>query len=75
MATPEGQVLQAALHETCKDMSLAHCPHLSSDDTRATPHLITRDKLFTDGRPVTQAAPSDPNFLHQWELDMAARKA
>ncbi len=70
LATPEGQVLQAALHASCKDMAREFCPHLSSDATRATPRLITRDRLCTDGRPVTEAAPSDPNFLHQWELEM-----
>lgn len=74
MATLEGMVLQAALHGTCKDMSLKFCPHLSSDATRAAPHLITRDQLRTDGQPVTHAPPSDPNFLHQWELDLAGRK-
>lgn len=70
MATPEGQVLQAALHEPCVDMAQGFCPHLSSDATRATPHLITRDQLFTDGRPIAHAPPSEPHFLHQWELEL-----
>ncbi|MGC5263922.1 hypothetical protein ACPXCO_23175 [Streptomyces cyaneofuscatus] len=69
LASPEGQVLQAALHETCKDMALEYCPHLSSGTTRTTPRLIARSQLITDGRPVAQAAPSEPDFLHQWELE------
>lgn len=70
LATPEAYVLQAALHESCKDTAREFCPHLSSDATRATPRLIRRAQLFTDGRPITEGAPSDPDFLHQWELEM-----
>jgi hypothetical protein len=71
LVTPEGMVLQAALHEECKDLALEFCRHLSSSRTRAVPLLVTRGQLTTDGRPLTDAPPSDPYFLHQWELDPA----
>ncbi|MET8816538.1 hypothetical protein ABZW47_31635 [Streptomyces sp. NPDC004549] len=75
LATPEGQVLQAALHEACRDQALKSCPHLSGATTRATPHLTTRDRLTTDGQPLDRAAPSDPDFLHQWWLKATEQDA
>ncbi|MFB8310317.1 hypothetical protein ACFC5T_17345 [Streptomyces sp. NPDC055961] len=68
LATPEGQVLQAALHAKCKDLALEFCPHLSSGDTRAVPMLVSRDELLADGHPLRDAAPSDPFFLQQWQV-------
>ncbi|MFF2228320.1 hypothetical protein ACFVV7_33940 [Streptomyces globisporus] len=68
LATPEGQVLQAALHKKCKDLALEFCPHLSSADTRAVPMLVSRDALSADGHPLRDAGPSDPLYLQQWEV-------
>ncbi|MCY0927895.1 hypothetical protein OTB20_17070 [Streptomyces sp. H27-H1] len=71
LATPSGAVLQAALHESCKELALRFCSHLSSDSTKATAHLVTRDQLTADGLPLPEAVPSDPDFLQQWELAAA----
>lgn len=68
LATPDGMVLQAALHEACKDLALQFCPHLSGRGTRARAYAVTRDQLVADGRLLPQAAPSSPYFLQQWEL-------
>ncbi|WP_432137115.1 hypothetical protein [Streptomyces sp. bgisy154] len=68
LATPAGVVLQAALHQECRDLARAACPHLSGPATRSSAHLVTRAQLTSDGRPLLQAQPSDPYFLQQWEL-------
>lgn len=68
LATPEGAVLQAAVHEPCMHLALKFCPHLTSGVTRAAGHLVTREQLAADGRSLSQAMPSDPHFLQQWEL-------
>ncbi|MFE0774335.1 hypothetical protein [Streptomyces sp. NPDC058861] len=68
LATPEGAVLQAALHEACMHLALKFCPHLASEATRAAGRLVTREQLAADGRSLSQATPSDPHFLQQWEL-------
>ncbi|MCG7523978.1 hypothetical protein MHW47_05920 [Streptomyces sp. OfavH-34-F] len=68
LATPAGVVLQAALHQECRDLARVACPHLSGQATRSSAHLVTRAQLASDGRPLLQAQPSDPYFLQQWEL-------
>ncbi|GLF98204.1 hypothetical protein [Streptomyces yaizuensis] len=73
LAAPDGMVLQAALHETCKDLALGFCPYLSGGAAGAVPLLVTRDELSTDGLPLSHAAPSAPYFLHQWKLTDAAQ--
>lgn len=72
LAAPSGAVLQAALHQECLDLAQKFCPHLSGGATRATARQITRGQLTAGGRPLPQAAPSDPDFLlQQWELTAA----
>ncbi|MFJ4679242.1 hypothetical protein [Kitasatospora sp. NPDC088783] len=68
LATPDGTVLQAALHQECVDLARAVCPHLSGPATRSHAHLVTRAELVSDGRPLPEAQPSDPHFLQQWTL-------
>ncbi|WP_250305229.1 hypothetical protein [Streptomyces sp. A 4/2] len=68
LATPSGVVLQAALHQVCRDLARASCPHLSGPATRSSAYLVTRAELTCDGRPLLQAPPSDPYLLQQWEL-------
>ncbi|MFJ5068360.1 hypothetical protein ACIQC7_18395 [Kitasatospora sp. NPDC088556] len=68
LATPAGVVLQAALHQECRDLARAACPHLSGPATRSSAHLVTRAQLTSDGRPLLHAPPSDPYFLQQWTL-------
>ena len=68
LATPDGTVLQAALHQDCVHLALRSCPHLSGGASRATPRLSTRAQLTAGGRPLDQAPPSEPDFLHQWHL-------
>ncbi|WP_230211238.1 hypothetical protein [Streptomyces kaniharaensis] len=72
LATPFGVVLQAALHQVCRDLARASCPHLSGPATRSSAYLVTRAQLTSDGRRLLQALPSDPYFLQQWELDANA---
>ncbi|SFL68338.1 hypothetical protein SAMN05192584_12437 [Streptomyces pini] len=67
LVTPDGDVIQAALHHDCLTSALEYCPHLTSGASQATPRHITRDQLTTDGQPLNQSAPSDPHFLHQWQ--------
>ncbi|WP_203632485.1 hypothetical protein [Streptomyces halstedii] len=68
LATPFGVVLQAALHQGCRDLARVSCPHLSGPATYSSAYLVTRAQLTSDGRPLHQASPSDPYFLQQWEL-------
>lgn len=68
LATPEGLVLQAALHEECMRLALRCCPHLSSGVTRSAPCQVSRQDLVADGRPLLQAPAADLDFLQQWEL-------
>ncbi|MFD3662894.1 hypothetical protein ACFWVF_20225 [Streptomyces sp. NPDC058659] len=68
LATPSGVVLQAALHQVCRDLARASCPHLSGPATRSSAYLVTRAQLTSDGRRLHQTPPSDPYFLQQWEL-------
>lgn len=68
LATPSGVVLQAALHQECRDLAQASCPHLSGTATRSSACLVTRAQLTSDGRSLSQAPPSDPYFLQQWVL-------
>ncbi|MEW1548391.1 hypothetical protein [Streptomyces tsukubensis] len=68
LATPSGVVLQAALHQACRDVAQTSCPHLSGPATRSSAYLVTRHQLTSGGRPLLQAPPSDPLFLQEWEL-------
>ncbi|MEU5423496.1 hypothetical protein [Streptomyces sp. NPDC020667] len=67
-ATPEGLVLQAALHEGCKDIASGFCPHLSGPISRAVPRPVTCEEISADGRPLPVAGPSDPDFPQQWRI-------
>lgn len=60
-------MLQAALHEACRDLALRFCPHLSGGATRATARLVARHQITAGGRPLSQST-SDPYLLQQWEL-------
>ncbi|WP_414170971.1 hypothetical protein ACMATS_38315 (plasmid) [Streptoverticillium reticulum] len=66
--TPEGLVLQAALHEGCKDIASGFCPHLSGTTTRAVPRRVTREQISADGRPLPVAGASDPDYPHTWRI-------
>lgn len=68
LATPDGLVLQAAMHEECKDTASGSCPHLSGSTTRAVPRLVTPAQLEADGRPLPEAGPSDPDYPQQWRI-------
>lgn len=67
MATPEGQVLQAALHRECCDLAQAACPHLATR-TRTRPRLVRRANLNADGAPLDNAPPATPDWPQHWIL-------
>ncbi len=66
-ATPEGQVLQAALHTECRDLAHAVCPHLAGR-TRARLRLVDRAGLLADGVPLDTAVLAMADWPQTWTL-------
>lgn len=68
LATPEGRVLQAALHKPCLEVSRRSCPHLAGPATRSQPVLVSRAELLAAGVPLDLAPRPTADSLQAWEV-------